>query len=268
MSLSPTRPGGAPSAKSAPSATTRLSSLLGRAALIARWRTLQRRFDQRAQRERLLLIAAVAALALMLADSLWLGPAQKTFRAARSQQVLAQTALQGLRAELDRLADQGSRQAQARQSELTGWRQRVREGEAALRQHEDSLVGPDRMIGLLEHLLARHGEVRVRAMRSLGRSDLLAPAGNADSGAAAIPASPASAAGAAANDSRPSRYRHGVELVLEGGYADLLSYLRAVEALPQRVLWGSVSLKVEQHPKSVLTLRVYTISRERHWLEI
>lgn len=278
MSLSPTLPAStstaaqAPStaaAPSTPSTITRLSSLLGRAAPLARWRTLQRRFDQRAQRERLLLIAAVAALALMLADSLWLGPAQKTFRAARSQQVLAQTALQGLQTELERLADQGSRQAQARQSELTGWRQRVRDGEAALRQHEDSLVGPDRMIGLLEHLLARHGEVRVRAMRSLGRSDLLAPAGNTDAGAAATPAAnPASAAGAAANEMRPSLYRHGVELVLEGGYADLLSYLRALEALPQRVLWGSVSLKVEQHPKSVLTLRVYTISRERHWLEI
>ncbi|MBC7726881.1 MAG: hypothetical protein H7242_04585 [Microbacteriaceae bacterium] len=258
-----------PSTPAAPSTITRLASRLGRAAPLARWRTLQRRFDQRAQRERLLLIAAVAALALMLADSLWLGPAQKTFRAARSQQVLAQTALQGLQAELERLSDQGSRQAQARQSELTGWRQRVRDGEAALRQHEDSLVGPDRMIGLLEHLLARHGGVRVQAMRSLGRSDLLAPAGTADSGAAAAAAAdPASAAGAAPNDSRPSLYRHGVELVLEGSYADLLSYLQAVEALPQRVLWGSVSLKVEQHPKSVLTLRVYTISRERHWLEI
>ena len=103
--------------------------------------------------------------------------------------------------------------------------------------------------------------------QTLGRSDLLAPAGNADSGAAAA-ANPAGAAGAAANDSRPGLYRHGVELVLEGGYADLLSYLRAMEALPQRVLWGSVSLKVAQHPTSVLTLRVYTISRERHWLEI
>ena len=56
--------------------------------------------------------------------------------------------------------------------------------------------------------------------------------------------------------------------MLEGGYGDLLSYLQAMEALPQRVLWGSVSLKVEQHPRSVLTLRVYTISRERHWLEL
>jgi MSHA biogenesis protein MshJ len=272
VSLSPTLPASSSIAAQTPSTIARLASLLGRAAPLARWRTLQRRFDQRAQRERLLLIAAVAALALLLADSLWLGPAQKTFRAARSQQLLAQTALQGLQAGLEPLADQSSRQAQARQSELTGWRQRVRDGEAALRQHEDSLVGPDRMIGLLEHLLARHGEVRVRAMRSLGRSDLLAPTGTADSGVAADPAanpaSPASAAGTAANDARPSLYRHGVELVLEGGYADLLSYLRALEALPQRVLWGSVNLKVEQHPKSVLTLRVYTISRERHWLEI
>ena len=262
------------------SASDRLSALLARAAPLARWRALQRGFDQRVARERLLLIAAAAALALMLADSLWLGPALKSFRAARNQQVLAQTALQGLHAEVARLADQGSQQAQARQSELTGWRQRVREGEAALRQHEDSLVGPDRMIGLLEHLLARHGEVRVRAMRSLGRTDLLAQAANtnantnanADASAAAPPAaSPAGstlAPGAAAVESRPSLYRHGVELVLEGGYADLLSYLQAMEALPQRVLWGSVSLKVEQHPKSVLTLRVYTISRERHWLEI
>jgi MSHA biogenesis protein MshJ len=285
MNPSPTLPAATAPASAGASASptrARLQALLGRAAPLARWRTVQRQFDQRIPRERLLLIAAAVALVLMLADHLWLGPALKSFRAARSQQLLAQTALQGLEGEVARLANQGSQQAQAQQAELVGWRQRVRDGEAALRQHEDSLVGPDRMIGLLEHLLARHGEVRVRAMRSLGRSDLLSPAGQAgqaDSGAAAQPAAAtatatvmapgtASNAGAAASGGQASLYRHGVELVLEGGYVDLLSYLQAMEALPQRVLWGSVSLKVEQHPKSVLTLRVYTISRERHWLEI
>ena len=99
-------------------------------------------------------------------------------------------------------------------------------------------------------------------MRSLGRSDLLALN---TSTAAAVPSAAATAAPA---PGAPSLYRHGVELVLEGGFADLHAYLRAMEALPQRVLWGSVSLKVEQHPRSVLTLRVYTISRDRHWLEI
>jgi MSHA biogenesis protein MshJ len=69
-------------------------------------------------------------------------------------------------------------------------------------------------------------------------------------------------------DAAGGLYRHGMELVLEGSFADLLGYLQAMEALPQRVLWGAVTLKVEQHPKVVLTLRVYTLSRDRAWLEI
>lgn len=225
--------------------------------LRAHWHALQRRFDQRPPRERLLMIGAAMALALMAADALWLAPALKSFRAARQQQAAAQAALQAMQTDLDRLAGQGSQQARARQAELASWRQRVRDADAALREHEDSLVGPDRMISLLEQLLARHGQVRVRAMHSLGRSDLLAAPGNASAAASAASAPVA-----------PGLYRHGVELVLEGGFGELLSYLQAVEALPQRVLWGSVSLKVEQHPRSVLTLRVYTLSRERHLLEL
>lgn len=245
----------APTSTAAAAAPRGLAARLARGAHEARWRALQRRFDQRALRERLLMTGAAVALMLLLADALWLGPALKDFRSARSQQAAAQAALAALQADADRLADQGQQQNRARQAELAAWRDRVRDGEAALRQHQDALVGPDRMVELLEHLLARHGAVRVRAMRSLGRSDLLAAA-------ATGPApTPAAAPG-------PGLYRHGVELELEGGFADLLAYLRAMEALPQRVLWGSVSLKVEQHPKSVLTLRVYTLSRERHWLEI
>jgi len=228
----------------------------------APWRALLRRFDQYQQRERLLMITALTALCLMAADTLWLSPALAAFKTARDQQAQADQALARLQADARQLQDQGSALARDQQAELGSWRQRVREGETALRSQQDLLVGPDRMIELLEHLLARHGELRVRALRSLGRSDLLATATlAANPGASATPA--------AANDTAtPTLYRHGVELVLEGGYADLLSYLEAMEALPQRVLWGSVSLKVEQHPKSVLTLRVYTLSRDRHWLEI
>ena len=47
-------------------------------------RTLARRFNQRNQRERLLLVAACAALVLLLADSLWLAPALAGFKEARA----------------------------------------------------------------------------------------------------------------------------------------------------------------------------------------
>lgn len=255
--------------------------------LLARARTLQRRFDQRAQRERLLLIGAAAALALLAADALWLGPALAGFKAARSQQQAAQATLATLQADAQTLLTQGSRQARQQQAELDSWRQRVRSGDAALRRHEDTLVGPEHMVDLLSHLLARTGPVRVRALRSLGRSDVLqAGAGTAPDGAgpattipsatSATPVTPSggpaavagNSAAAKAGNGAPTLYRHGVELVLEGGFNDLLAYLLAAEALPQRMLWGSVSLKVEQHPRSVLTLRVYTLSRDRHWLEI
>ena len=256
------------------------------AGLIAQVRTLQRRFDRRAQRERLLLIGAAAALALLAADALWLGPALADFKAARSQQQAALATRATLQADAQTLLTQGSAQTRQQQAELDSWRQRVRTGDAALRRHEDALVGPEQMVDLLSHLLARSGPVRVRALRSLGRSDVLqagpgsapdakagaanaTPAGNPDTAPATVAAASTSntaAANAAANP--PTLYRHGVELVLEGGFNDLLAYLLAAEALPQRMLWGSVSLKVEQHPRSVLTLRVYTLSRDRHWLEI
>jgi len=246
---------------STPSAVT---AWLTRAAPATRWRALLRRFDQCSQRERQLLIAAGCALALMAADALWLGPALAAFKTARGQQQAATTALSTLQTDVRQLQDQGSALAREQQAELATWRQRVRDGDATLNSQQDLLVGPDRMVGLLEHLLARHGELRVRALRSLGRADLLAAA---TANAAAAPGAAASAT-TATEAATPTLYRHGVELVIEGGFAELMAYLRAVEALPQRVLWGSVSLKVEQHPKSVLTLRVYTLSRERHWLEI
>ena len=262
-------PTAAPQTTATPKLAAQIAGWLAAAVALARWRTLQRRFDQRVQRERLLLIAAAAAVTLMAADSLWLGPALSSFKTTRSQQTQARSALAALQTELQALQNLGSSQARQQQSELAAWRQRVREGDAALRQHEDTLVGPDRMLALLEQLLARQGQVRVRSLRSLGRSDLLNPApGSAPDRASAAAVRQAVEAPPLPDGTAPSLYRHGVELVLEGGFSDLLAYLRAVEALPQRVLWGSVSLKVEQHPKSVLTLRVYTISRERHWLEL
>ncbi|GCL62209.1 hypothetical protein [Pseudaquabacterium pictum] len=234
------------------------------AQLATRGRVLLRQFHQRPPRERLLLIAAALAVLLVLADQLWLSPAWRSFQAARSARAMALQQQQGLLNDIQQLQSQGAAQVRQQQADLQQWRQRLRDGDTALRGHADSLVGPEAMRDLLGQLLARHGEVRVRAVRSLGRSDLLTP------GAAGTPATAASAARTDSSTDNPAGglYRHGLELVLEGGYADLLAYLQAMEALPQRVLWGAVSLKVDQHPRSVLTLRVYTLSRDRTWLEI
>ena len=104
------------------------------------------------------------------------------------------------------------------------------------------LVPPSQMLPLLETLLGRHHGLKVRSLQSLGRTVL--------------------------GDGTPTIYRHGVELTVEGRYADLLAYLRALEQSPQRLLWGTLQLRVEQHPNMLLTLRLHTLSTDAHWVEI
>ena len=280
---------------------------------------LSQRFDQRNPRERMLLVLTCAALGLLAGDALWLSPALTQWRAARQQLTDAVAARDTLAADLKQLGQRGQTQLQQRRSDIASWRQRARDGEATLAQWQDTLVGADEMLPLIERLLARHGQLQVRSLRTLPRVDLLAgvPTGaalaalsggatpavanaNAAAPAASSPARsdraaaqaltapprPAAASGlpaaqagsfaanaaastaATGTGSEPSLYRHGVELTLEGRYPELLAYLKALEAMPKRVLWGGLVLKVEQHPTAVLTLRLYTISRDRNWLEI
>jgi MSHA biogenesis protein MshJ len=220
------------------------------------WRRLARRFEQRVLRERLMLIAAAAAIAFMLADQLWLGAALKEFGRARDEQAKAQAAFASVQSETQSLLSTDLVKAAQLRAEIASWRERVRAGDAALRAYEGTLIGPDRMLPLLEQMLARHGGLRVRGMQSLGRSDLLAAS-----------RAPAKSADATA-EATATLFRHGVELTVEGSFTDLLAYLKALEALPQRLLWGSVQLKADQYPKCTLTLRLYTVSRDRHFLEI
>ena len=206
-------------------------------------RALQRRFDARPRRERLIMTVALVAVAIMAVDSWWLGPAFQRWNAAsqqqRASQALTARALVDQQQNRDRLRAQDN----AFKSETTQLRERLRARENDMRDVERSLVGPERMLGLLEQLLARHGQLRVRAVQTLPRTEL-------------------------AEGGKTLLYRHGVELSVEGGYGDLVSYLEALESMPEQLLWGSLQLKVERHPKAVLTLRVYTLSLDRNWLEI
>lgn len=223
---------------------------------VQRVRSLAQRFDARAQRERVLLLAAGLAVLWLAADALWLTPATRAWQQARQARQAALAGTQTLNTDIQRLTEMRRAQAQLTRNEVATWRDRVRSGEAALRGHEAALVGPERMLALLQELLNSHGRVRVRAMQSLPREDLLAGA------------APAPAAETPRMAQAPSLYRHGVELTLEGSFSDLLAYLQALDALPQRLLWGGMQFKVEQHPGAVLTLRLWTLSLERHFIEI
>ena len=217
----------------------------------------QRAFDGRVRRERLLLIGAAIAVGVMAIDHVWLTPAFNAWKATRARHALAADAMQRLNQDISERGAQLRANEQQLQRELVLWREKVQQGDAELRAFGTSLVNAADMLPVLDHMLAQVGGLRVRSMQSLARTEL------ATAGPAAAGASMPSKA-----DSGPALYRHGVELTVEGSYADLLAYLRALEAMPQRLLWGGVQMKVEQYPKVVLTLRLYTLSMNRGWLEL
>ncbi len=226
---------------------------------------LARRFDARPVRERMAMLLAAAALLLLLGDRLWLTPAFRHFQGASQALGDARREQQALTDESERRRVQGDAQRRALDAELAQWRQRTSQAGQALAELQAGLIGPERMVGLLEQMLPRRGGVRVVGLKTLPPQ----PAGAIPAAAAAASAVGAAPAPASAPADAAALYRHGVELTVEGGYADLMDYLASLESLPgPKLLWGGVALQVEHHPTVRLTLTVYTLSLDRAWLQL
>lgn len=78
----------------------------------------------------------------------------------------------------------------------------------------------------------------------------------------------AAGSGTAAPAQAPLLYRHGVQLVVEGGYQDMVDYLQALEHMPTRLFWGGASLDAQKYPKARLTLTLYTLSLDQKWIAL
>jgi MSHA biogenesis protein MshJ len=208
--------------------------------LVARWQTLSRRYQVLSPRERLLVTMCCTAVVFMAVDQLWVTPSWKAWNQARQARQTSAQVLQTLDTSITALHQRKDLDLRQLQTELAALQARVAQADAQGRTSD--LVSPADMLPLLEQLLARHSGLKLRSLQSLGRTAL--------------------------DQGTPTLYRHGVELSVEGRYTDLLDYLKTLEASPQRLLWGSLQLQVRQHPQVLLTLRLYTLSTDAHWVEI
>lgn len=159
---------------------------------------------------------------------------------------------------------------------------------AGLLAVQKGLVAPERIAPLLENLLRGHGKLRLMALKTLpvaGMTEAMATSA-ASAPPAAVPVAqpvqpgapaqlaqfipPAQSGQAAQPTTKPREllYRHGVEIVLQGSYLDMVTYMDALEALPVQLFWGKASLDAEQYPNSRLTLTLYTLSLDQKWMKL
>jgi MSHA biogenesis protein MshJ len=126
-----------------------------------------------------------------------------------------------------------------------------------LKQFEATLVAPMEMPELLEGVLARHPRLELVSMKTQAPSNLSA-VGDPPGGKGAKTGGPPT----------DGIYQHTIELNLAGSYNDLLSYILALERLPQHLMWTSANVKVDKYPRTVMVLRIYTLSFDPNWLQI
>ncbi|MEO1767305.1 hypothetical protein [Thiobacter aerophilum] len=218
------------------------------------WERLAERIDGMTLRERLLIFLAAAFALVMTVTQLVLDPLTARRKALLEALQTHQTRLDAARVQAQALAQSLSADPDA------PLRARVQALRANLAQTDDRLAGlqqglvsADRMADLLRELLTRHPGVRLVALKSLPAQGVAAD-GKVVSGAEAR--QPAIV------------YRHGIELTVEGRYADLLAYTEAIEASSWRLLWGGAKLTVQTYPVSRLVLTLYTLSPEKPWLSV
>ena len=211
------------------------------------------RIDAATLRERVLLFLAAAVVLVAVMDSVFISPVAERDRKLRA-------AIAGNQAELDNTENyirtmvsarggDPDGPTRARQRELTG---QLAQLDAQILQEQERFTSPERMRKMLEETLQATREVQLIQMKTLP----------AESIAESTPKS-----AGAKGEEHTRIFRHGFELTVSGSYSDLYAYLRYLEKLPQ-MYWGRAVFAVDEHPRSTLTLTVYTLSLDRVWIQV
>jgi MSHA biogenesis protein MshJ len=244
-------------------------------ALSARWAEWAGKFAALTRRERVIVSAALVFGGGFLIYNFAIDPFLQKARKAATAELAARNELAQHDALLAMLKAQNADPDAANRSRLAQARQELAAASERLARFEAGMVPPARMQAFLQALLAKNRAIELLALKTLPVTLIGAPA--------AAPNSTTAAGASAQSATDPARdkpaqgsaavaaegiYQHGIEITLAGSYNDLLGYLAELERMPQRVMWNSVSLKVEKYPRNVMVLRVYTLSLDPDWLVV
>ena len=220
------------------------------------------RFDRLSLRECVLTTAAILAVLITLFDSLVM------HRLEMRRKQLAQQ-LTEIGAAVDGTGD-GS-DAAATLERTTTLAASLSQATARLHSQSAGLIPPQRMTQVIHDVLSRQQGVTLVSLRSLPpyaltdgppKDDSAAQSTGADANAGQmVPA-------AAFSSASEGPYVHSVELVVQGRYLDVLTYLQALEGLSWHFYWQSFALDATQGSTTRVTLRLGTLSMSREWIDL
>ncbi len=201
------------------------------------------RIDNLELRERILLLAAVVVVMFLLVDTLILQPTLKAQQVAKQQIVDAEVKLNRLRQGAQLLSYQSD-------SDLTLSRQQTRDELATkLAELDDriisqlgALVEPAQAAQVLEQLLSSHPGLKLTTLNAT--------------------AEPLEDLEIEQQSEAPGLARYQLDMVVQGGYMDLLNYLQSLENMPWKFFWQQVDFQATEHPHAETRLQLYTLGAQ------
>lgn len=223
------------------------------------WQKMSTRIDALTLRERAMLFAAAAAAIIFLVFYLILNPSYAKQKTTLEELGRQQERIAAVEGEIGATMEAHMRDPDAAErARLVSIQADVQALKQALTAMQQAMVAPEKMSALLEQILRGNRGLKLTSMRTLGDT--------------AADAAPAAAAGAPAPAVTPAPaqllHRHGVELVLEGSYPDMVAYMSALESMQGKIFWGKAAMAVRAYPTATLTLTVYTINLDKKWLKL
>ena len=122
------------------------------------------------------------------------------------------------------------------------------------------------MVQVLTDVLDRQGRLDLVSIRNLPVISLAPPRPVDPNSEAPAPAPTPATEGDAVLGLPP--YVHPIELIVAGEYADIVTYLAALEKLPYRLRWTSLELRTSGYPRNTVRIQLSTISLDATWLGI
>jgi MSHA biogenesis protein MshJ len=221
------------------------------------WQRLAVKIDAMSLRERAAIFAMAALIVVTLVNTLMLDPLLARQKALSQRVVAEQGSIADMQMQIQALVDaHGADPDAANRLHLAGLQQQRTQLAEQLQILQKGLVPPEKMPELLQDILKRQGRLQLVALNTLPVTGLAAEKVKVE-GQQEI-----------ATSAQKQVYMHGVEITVQGSYADLLGYLTQLEHLPWQMFWGKVSLEVKDHPLATLTLTLYTLSLDKTWLSV
>lgn len=245
---------------------------------IQTWQRLDDKFSALKIREKLLVAGAILLLLYLVWDFAFASPMSKKHQLLVSRFDAANRELKVISAQEKVLVKALSNDPDAaKRREALRLERQLNEANKRLQAMSVGLLSAQQLPEVLHAVLLQSKQLELLGMQSLApaklelaKSEAVQEEDETDRAmsAAQETAFPLANDNSVAEERIIGVYKNAVQLTLKGDYFSVVSYLQQLEKLPWRLYWDFIRYDVDEFPKAIVTLKVYTLSTEKGFLGV